>query len=112
MSDITEAPQRAAQVRWLRLGRRVVLVSLLAGMLGTITQLLDGSESGSRVFPPLALLILGILSLGWRLIYRCSSSVLLMQVCMIAFGVLGLVFASAPHGERKTTMPSNSDVTR
>jgi hypothetical protein len=70
--------------------RRVLLGALLCGMIGTgIELLLIGHFDGRLQLPPLVLLGLGLVVLGWHVAAPTAASVRTLQAAMALFVVAG-----------------------
>lgn len=70
--------------------RRVLFGALLFGMIGTgVELLLIGHFDGTLQLPPVVLLALGLVVLGWHAVARTAASVRALQAAMVLFVVAG-----------------------
>jgi hypothetical protein len=73
----------------------MLLAILVVGLIGTAVELMFlGHHEGALQLVPLALIAIGLIVVGWHLMSGTSSSLLILQVTMVAFiaaGMLGVV---------------------
>jgi hypothetical protein len=105
-------PQRAAAADHIETLRRWILVVMVLGLLGTVTELifLEHYEEPLQ-FVPLVLIACALILLVWHALSRDAVSLRLLQIVMALFVLAGFIGVVAHfHGSAEFQLDLNPDI--